>query len=141
MADLGTLTISDVSTPGRSFGLDEWAAYTVASIGQIVPWRSNFLLGYSPGGTEYVTGASRPAFNGTISGTVKENGVIVPNARLMLISRKADQGLVLAYGDSDVNGAFSFAGLETTEQYGVMVLDPAGGVSYNAMIYDKVTPV
>lgn len=51
-------------------------------------------------------------------------------------------GQLLGNGITDTNGEFSFSRIPTIPS-GVLVvaLDPDGGTSYNAIVYDKVVPV
>ncbi len=75
---------------------------------------------------------------GTISGTVKENGVAVEGATVMCFHRdskiQADRTLTLA------NGSFSFTALESGQAYYCIAFDPASGVVYDDLVYSLIIP-
>lgn len=73
---------------------------------------------------------------GTISGTVKENGVAKPYAFVALSYRK--NGLLINTVKASATGTFSFSGLEVgVNDYYVVALD----AGFNALIYDIVAAV
>lgn len=78
--------------------------------------------------------------NGALSGVVKESAVPVAYALVRLYWRPS--GDLIAQTKTGVNGAFSFVNLDpTTNNYYVVALDPDSGVQYNAIIFDRLTPV
>lgn len=139
MADLGTISVH-VHEPAKAFhGVGEFSAYSFPKH-EIIPAFSSGIRGYSSLGTLLTANTTQSLRDGTISGTVKENGVPIPFVPLLLIHRLAEYDPVLARGWSGPDGTFSFTGLEKSEVYCVVALDLPGGVSYNAIIYDKLTP-
>lgn len=75
-----------------------------------------------------------------ISGVVTEGGSPVSGAQVLLLTRDAP-ARVLQRQTTDGSGIYQFSGLTNGSEYSVMVFDPSGGTSYNALIYDKVVPV
>jgi len=74
---------------------------------------------------------------GTISGTVKVQGVLQNKARVNLYYRKSGQLIQSTF--TDESGAFEFAcGLNrnVADYYAVAITDEP----YNAQIFDKITP-
>jgi hypothetical protein len=93
-------------------------------------------------GTSYV---SVPA-NGTISGIVTENSVILPFCDVLLYFRNT--GALINRTKTNALGQFVFYDLDPTPpsnpdfgKYFVVALDPHGGNRYNAQIYDRVVAV
>lgn len=74
--------------------------------------------------------------NGTMSGTVKENGVAVPFAMVALYYRKNSQ--LIARTKASATGTFSFQYLEpgVNEYYAVATHNP-----FNALIFDRVEAI
>lgn len=78
--------------------------------------------------------------NGTLSGAVKEAGVAVPYAVVRLYYRP--NGILIDQALCDASGLFSFSGIEEgVSDYYVIALDPDGGTQYNAVIFDRLSPV
>jgi hypothetical protein len=76
--------------------------------------------------------------NGTISGTVKVQGVLQNKARVSLYFRKT--GALIQSTFTDANGVFSFAcGLNrnVADYYAVAITDQP----YNAQVFDKLQPI
>ncbi len=79
--------------------------------------------------------------DGYISGTVLVEGLPAPYAVVRLYYRPTGK---LIYGTRcDADGNFSFTRLADlqSENHYVVALDPEGGYSYNAKIFDKLKPV
>jgi hypothetical protein len=73
---------------------------------------------------------------GVISGTVKQNGVALPNALVALYYRR--NGQLIARQQASVAGTFSFSNLEVgLSDYYVVALD----AGFNALIYDTIQAV
>jgi hypothetical protein len=84
--------------------------------------------------------------NGVITGTVAENGTPLAYCVVMIYFRA--NGFFISRTTTDANGAFSFSGLDPTAvasaddgRYFIVALDPAGGVLYNAQIFDRLLAV
>jgi len=88
-------------------------------------------------------GSTNPALpnGGTISGGVTEMGVPLLRCTVRLYFRPT--GAFIKSTLTDASGAYSFPGLDPAEvgNFCAVVFDPAGGASYNALIFDKLTPV
>jgi hypothetical protein len=77
---------------------------------------------------------------GTISGVVLEAGVAVPNCLVRVFERAS--ALLAAQVYTDGSGNFSVPNLRAgNPDYFVVAFDPDGGVMYNALISDRVSPV
>lgn len=73
---------------------------------------------------------------GVISGTVKENGVALPNAQVALYYRV--NGQLVARQRASATGTFSFSNLEPgVNDYYVVALDD----TFNALVFDAVAAV
>lgn len=79
--------------------------------------------------------------NGVISGIVTEDGDPVPHCLVRLYDRAT--GLLMESTFSDGLGLFSFTGYDQTipNAFFAVAFDPAGGVNYNALIFDRITPI
>lgn len=76
---------------------------------------------------------------GTLSGKVQVEGVDAPYINVRLYYRPTGQMIKQMY--TDVNGEWSFDGLETgSNDYYVLAIDPDGGTQYNVVVYDRVEP-
>ena len=75
--------------------------------------------------------------SGTLSGIVEENGILQANALVSVYYRR--NGNLVARVRTDINGAWSVANLDASvaDYYAVAQTEN----SYNAIIYDKLTPV
>jgi hypothetical protein len=75
--------------------------------------------------------------SGTLSGTVKEAGILQADALVSVYYRR--NGNFIARVRTDINGAWSVSGLDKSvaDYYAVAQTEN----SYNAIIYDKLTPV
>jgi hypothetical protein len=71
---------------------------------------------------------------GKISGVVKQNGVNVVGT-VMLIDETLDMKIDIAVGS-----AFSFKGLNMSRKFTIITQNMESG-SFNALVYDRVTPV
>lgn len=78
---------------------------------------------------------------GSLSGTVTESNTPVPNAWVYCYYRA--NGNLIDRVKTNAAGQFSFYRLDPTDtnDYFVVALDPDGGVQYNALIFDRLTPV
>lgn len=99
------------------------------------------LIGWSYGNrTARQTASSGSPLAGSLSGSVQEAGAAVPNCVVRAYERKT--GLMVAETRSDSSGDFTIAGLSKgSNNYYVIALDPEGGAIYNALIFDRVTPL
>lgn len=140
MADLGAIGKSR-GRPNSLRSLDLWQNQYAAAL-PISRLRRPFLrkqampllLG------DLFTSFKRPN-NGVISGIVTEDGDPVPHCLVRLYDRAT--GLLMESTFSDGLGLFSFTGYDQTipNAFFAVAFDPAGGVNYNALIYDRLTPV
>ena len=78
---------------------------------------------------------------GKIAGTVREGATPVAACTVRLYDRTT--GALISSQSTGTYGEFLFSALDETqtENFFVVALDPAGGTQYNAMIYDRLTPV
>lgn len=77
---------------------------------------------------------------GTLSGSVREGGVPVPNCVVRCYERSS--GNMVLQVRTDSLGEFDIPGVQKTDpNYYVVALDPDGGALYNALIFDRVIPV
>lgn len=88
----------------------------------------------------YVT-VDRKLFGGVggIYGIVSEDGVALPDRPVHLFERTAMQRI--GYTTTDINGGYSFTGLNESNEYTVMSVDPSGPPYKNALIWDRITPI
>lgn len=78
--------------------------------------------------------------SGSFSGSVQEGGVPVPNCVVRCYERAT--GLLISQVRTDAAGLFSIPGVERgSNAHYVIALDPDGGATYNALIFDRVAPV
>lgn len=79
--------------------------------------------------------------NGKIAGVVLEGATPVPACTVRLYDRPT--GALLSSEVTGVYGNFLFSGLDETltANYFVVAFDPIGGVQYNAIVFDYLTPV
>lgn len=78
--------------------------------------------------------------SGVLSGVVTEGATPVAYATVRLYWRLT--GDLIAQARCTSSGTFSFTQLDpTTNNYYVIALDPDPGVQYNALIFDRLTPV
>jgi hypothetical protein len=79
--------------------------------------------------------------NGKIAGVVLEGATPVPSCTVRLYDRPT--GSLLSSEVTGVYGNFLFSGLDETltANYFVVAFDPIGGVQYNAIVFDYLTPV
>lgn len=77
---------------------------------------------------------------GSFSGSVQEAGVPVPNCVVRCYERKS--GLLIREVRTNAAGMFSIPNVQrgSSDHY-VIALDPDGGAVYNALIFDRVSPV
>lgn len=77
--------------------------------------------------------------SGSITGSVKEGLTAIPYCTVHLYYRPSGERIAGTITDS--SGNFTFTGLQASvSQYFVVALDPDGGTTYNALIYDRVSP-
>jgi len=77
--------------------------------------------------------------SGNIRGTIKQDGVILPNCLVAVYYRKTLQLVASQYSKSD--GTFRFDNLiQATPDFFVVAFDPEGAPLQNAIILDKLTP-
>lgn len=77
---------------------------------------------------------------GEIEVIVQEAGQPVRNAKVHI--HKRSDGRLVARGFTDAAGLVTFTQLnQSSADYYVVAFDPDGGTSYNALIYDRVTPI
>ena len=76
-----------------------------------------------------------------VSGQVREEGV--PVGRRTVRMHLRDTGALINQVFSQTNGTFSMATLRTLEgaETYVIALDDDSGTAFNALIYDRITPV
>jgi len=74
---------------------------------------------------------------GTLSGTVKLDGVLQANAPVSVYYRK--NGKLISRIKTDINGAWQLTGLDrsVSDYYAVAQTDSA----FNSIVYDKLTPL
>ena len=115
MADLGTLTTVDLfKLTGKRVA--EWATSPAAPLAVAIDT------------------------TGTLSGIVTEGGTEVPFCVVRLYYRPTGQ--LIAQTHSDADGLFTFTGLQVgVANYYALALDPDGGTQYNAVIFDRLSPV
>lgn len=129
MADLGTVLVSNGGANKRA-GYIVPAFYTVLSIihRQITPDRANNI------NQPHVPVA------GVFSGSVREAGVAVPNCLVRVYQRI--NGRMITEVRTDGAGNFTVPGMrQGVNDHYVIALDPDGGALYNALIFDRVSPV
>ena len=74
-----------------------------------------------------------------LSGTVLEGVAALGSVMVRLYHRKSGQ--LINGTRTAADGTFSFTGLvAASEEYFVVAFDPDGGVNYNAVVLDKLTP-
>ena len=85
--------------------------------------------------------AIRNRHDGQISGVVLVEGLPSPYAVVRLYYRPT--GVMISQLKCKADGTFMFEGLADlqSENHYVVALDPEGGYSYNAKIFDKLKPV
>lgn len=117
--------------------------YTAGQYGAGSPWSGNASPLYKTASyarpLPMVLGATlNSSVAGVISGTVKQNGVALPNAWVALYYRK--NGQLIARQQADAVGVFSFSDLETgLSDYYVVALDD--NPTFNALIFDTVAAI
>lgn len=80
------------------------------------------------------------AQNGSITGTVQENGVAVKGALITLHWRSSMACIGRTWSAAD--GSFSFTNLDPgLSGYVIICQDPDGGTQYNDIIYSLLTPL
>ena len=140
MAFLGTINITGygdvLQSNAAPFSLIT-VIQTAVDVG--AQWAMVFVCRY-----QFWKGASPSSWNtpnGSISGTVTENSVPVPRCIVKLYFRST--GDYIEQQITSAAGTFTFTGISTAETNGffVVALDPDGGVQYNAIIFDRLTPV
>lgn len=140
MTDLGG--VASYRVPSYRKQLDIWTATNAVAqarsvrIGNFVRWVPvwrNGLTGTIP--------LLRYRADGVLAGTVTENGTPIPYAVVAVYYRPTMQ-LITAVR-CDASGTFSVPRLDPadTQAYFVVAFDPDGGTLYNALIYDRLTPV
>ena len=79
--------------------------------------------------------------NGKIAGVVLEGATPVPSCTVRLYDRPT--GALLSSEVTGVHGNFLFSGLDETltTNYFVVAFDPDGGTQYNAIVFDRLSPV
>jgi hypothetical protein len=138
VANLGTLSTRNISQTPYIYRLPVWLATNAVRSGtvnrSVTPYKRYFA---------YPLGASFTAevVDGSMSGTVTENGLPVANAVVMAFERF--NGLCVARVYSKADGTFVLPTVFTKSDrhYFVVAFDPEGGVSYNALVYDKIQAV
>lgn len=77
---------------------------------------------------------------GYLAGVTKENGTLLPNCLVRLYDRVTGQPVASA--TSNGSGAVFFDNVDPNrvEQFFAVAFDIAGGVQYNAIVYDLLTP-
>lgn len=140
MTDLGG--VASYRVPSYRKQLDIWAATNAVAqarsvrIGNFVRWVPvwrNGLTGTIP--------LLRYRADGVLAGTVTENGTPIPYAVVAVYYRPTMQLITTARCDG--SGAFSVPRLDPadTHAYFIVAFDPDGGTLYNALVYDRLTPV
>lgn len=137
MADLGSIGL--FRRAGQKRTLNVWAATNAMA----APKKANLRNlrrkqdTWRYGGREAIY---RPNA-GIIGGTVIENSLPVPYALVRVYYRVT--GALVAGTRADANGVFLVDGLDPVDlnNYYAVALDPDGGVLYNALIFDRLTPV
>lgn len=77
--------------------------------------------------------------SGNIRGTIKQDGVILPNCLVAVYYRKTLQLVASQYSKAD--GTFRFDNLiQSVPDFFVVAFDPEGAPLQNAIILDKLTP-
>lgn len=77
--------------------------------------------------------------SGNLRGTIKQDGVVLPNCLVAVYYRRTLQLVASQY--SKVDGTFRFDNLIQGEaDFFIVAFDPEGGLLQNAIILDKLTP-
>lgn len=102
------------------------------------PGKGNRILSFSQ--SEASAGPALVDSSGKIYGTVLMEGVLTRGVRVGLYSRAT--GRLMANTVTASDGSFTFKGLDSAlaEGYFVVAFDPAEAPSFNAKIFDKLTP-
>lgn len=142
-----TLTGTAYNKLGRRYvrTLDNAATYSGAALSRMKPYtlrhvrhvslpRTAFFYGTA---VEWLTNASL----GYFTGIVTENGAPVPYAVVVVFDRAVYKPLARVLTNS--SGEFTTPSIfdKTAADFFAVAFDPAGGVSYNAIIYDKLQAV
>jgi hypothetical protein len=79
--------------------------------------------------------------DGTLGGTVLENGVVLKDCKITVLWRPSMQPIGVTW--TDALGVWQVAGLDPTktQHYAVAIHDKAGGTVYNDGFYAIPTPV
>lgn len=132
MADLGTFLCITNAPPEAAAAIDigdSWIKHggaALRSAQSILPVRDVRLTG--------------APIAGALLGSVQEAGVPVPNCVVRVYERKS--GTMAAEVRTDAAGLFAVSGVRKgSDDYYVIALDPDGGATYNALIFDRVIPV
>lgn len=82
-----------------------------------------------------------PRQDGTLGGTVLENGVALKDCKVTVVWRRSMQPIGVTW--TNAAGVWQVAGLDPTktEHYAVAIHDKAGGTVYNDGFYAIPTPV
>lgn len=103
--------------------------------GAVIPGQRDGPISHNPYRKPRYEGPSK------IAGYTKQNNItVLPFVRVRLYHRAT--GLLLRILSSDAAGYFEFTGLSASpfEEYYAVALYPVGVDSYNALIFDKLTP-
>lgn len=73
-----------------------------------------------------------------VSGTVTVSGSALSGATVICVDPTTPLLRVVGTQITDGSGNYQFSGLVNGREYTIMVYDPSGGTSYNAIVYDKV---
>ena len=130
----------------------DWGAFSLSmapATGQIIPVASGFaypLTGLSLIAKPVVCSLALELGNvlnlaksAQLSGTVLEGVTALDSVMVRLYHRKSGQ--LINGTRTAADGTFIFTGLvAASEEYFVVAFDPDGGVNYNAVVLDKLTP-
>lgn len=138
----GGISSSEVSHDWTSIQSNMWIVVNgVTGAGAIHPGevKNNYLRPFPMYRASDKNGAELfPNQISTISGVVKENGVVLAGCVVMLFYRPT--GTCIGRTWTATDGTFSFTGLYADNNYYVVYQDKAGGNVYNDIVWSLVTP-
>lgn len=133
MADAGAIGTNN----SQSYNANNVAAFSGAAVALT---RLSAHMRYLPTWALDYRGLTNIPVTGTLSGTVKVNGVAVPDYWVRVYYRP--NGLEARVGRTDTNGAFSFTDLDPGAKYFVVAFDDLNiAPDRNAQVFDLLAPV
>lgn len=133
MANLGTISVVvDKYKTGSSI--------PKAQTGAAVVTRDSTAYGFGLAPWDETGNIFRQAGTAQIAGTVSQSGVPVPHCMVRLYYRPT--GALIASALTSASGSFAFKDLavSSTKKYLAVAFSPDGGVQYNAIVFDLLTP-